>query len=108
MFSTMTFLVSSTFFWTREILSTLGSYEKYSYKRSGLRVSSRACPNANGAATMGCVTICLWRTRENSSFMPKAMAVLNVFLYMDMNRVLMSSRKANAIRLGNCSSDMHR
>jgi hypothetical protein len=28
----MTFLVSSTFFWTREILSTLGSYEKYSYK----------------------------------------------------------------------------
>ena len=32
MFSTMTFLVSSTFFWTREILSTLGSYEKYSYK----------------------------------------------------------------------------
>jgi hypothetical protein len=30
MFSTMTFLVSSTFFCTREILSTLGSYEKYS------------------------------------------------------------------------------
>lgn len=103
MFSTMTFLVSSTFFWTREILSTLGSYEKYSYNEGGSQ-SLVQTPTAQPWV----VTICLWRTRENSSFMPKAMAVLYVFLYMDMKRVLMSSRKAKAIRLGNCSSDMHR